>query len=129
MKYQLRKIIIVVFFMFTNLVFSQNTKTDLSANIHFTPYFEKAIIELHVKNDSIVNYKAQVIDQKKNILKSKQIPSGFINIKYDLDILNLMPGKYNIAIYKNGQKMYSQEFTKDEILAEPQKQPVINKEN
>jgi len=40
-----------------------------------------------------------------------------------------MPGKYNIAIYKNGQKMYSQEFIKDEILAEPQKQPVINKEN
>lgn len=107
---------------------AQTTKNKLSTSIEFTPLFEKAIIKINTDADSILNVNVQIIDHQKKIIKTKKLPNEFRSMKSYIDLLDLFPGKYTLVVLKDSIQIDSKEFIKDEILAEPQKQPVIRKD-
>lgn len=124
------KLKIVALFCILNCssFFSQQTKSVLSTSIEFTPLLEKALIKIQSDTDSILNVSVQLIDHQKKIIKSQKLPNEYRFIKSYIDLLDLFPGKYTLVIFKDSIQLNTKEFIKDEILAEPQKQPVIRKE-
>lgn len=110
-------------------LFAQNKSTELSTSIEFTPFQEKAIIRIHSDTDSILNISVNLIDPQNKIIKNQKLPNEFRYIKSYFDLLGILPGKYTLVILKDSVQIESKEFTKDEILAEPQKQPVIRRSN
>lgn len=123
----IKKFVIIILFC-SNSFYAQTNANDLSASIEFTPYFEKALIKIHSDADSILNISIQIRDQQKKIVKTQKLPNEFRYIKSYIDLLDLLPGKYIILILKDSIQLNSTEFTKDEILTEPQKLPVIRKD-
>lgn len=122
------KILILSVLICSSSLIAQKTNSNLSTSIEFTPLLEKALIKIHSDTDSILNVSVQLIDQTKKIIKTQKLPNEYRFIKSYIDLLDLFPGKYTLVIIKDSIQIDSKEFIKDEILAEPQKQPVIRKD-
>ena len=123
------KIIFLFCLISCKIIIAQQNTTELTTSIEFTPLLEKAIIKIHSATDSILNVSLQIKDQQNTIIKTQKLPNEYRYIKSYIDLLDLLPGKYTLVIKNDSILINSKEFIKDQILIEPQKQPVIHKEN
>jgi hypothetical protein len=127
MKISFRSFILLFMLVLIDKVNAQSQK-NVRVNIELTPFFEKLILHLHSKTDSITNCLVQIKDAKQEIVKTKELPRAYKHLEYKLDIIDLLPGKYTCEVLFGTTSIFHKDFNKDAILSEPQTQPVIRKE-
>ena len=123
----LKQLIILFLMIFSNLIPAQS-KNNLELKLDITPFFEKLILHIHSKNDSITNCFIQIKDAKQVIVRSNKLPPAYKHLDYKLDIIDLLPGKYTCEVLSGTTSIFHKDFNKDAILSEPQTQPVIRKD-
>ena len=122
------KKIITTFLIFNStFLISQTKHSDIKATLEVDPVFNKVTVKLKTDSYSLNNCKVQIIDSKKNIVKTVDLPKATKQIESNIDILDLESGNYTCIIYQEKVELYKSEFFKDAIFMEPQTLPVIKK--
>jgi hypothetical protein len=122
------KITISIFLILTAMLsISQTKDIDVKVNIVTDLMLEKITVKIKTDADSLNHFKVQIIDSKKNIVKSVDLPKAASLIISSIDIPDLVPGNYTCVVYKGEKELYKGAFFKDAIAMEPQPEPVLFK--
>ena len=120
------RILISLFLILTTaLSISQTKHIDVKVNLVTDAILGKITVKLKSDSDSLNNCKVQIIDSKKTIVKSVDLPKSANLLISTIVILDLLPGNYTCVVYKGKEELYKGEFFKDAILIEPQSEPVL----
>ena len=123
----MRTLISIFFILTTTLLFSQTKSSEPKVIVEVDPVFSKITVKLKTDSDSLTNCKVQIIDSKKNVVKTVNLPKATKQIESSISILDLELGHYTCFVYHGKEELYKGEFYKDAILIEPQSQPVVRK--
>ena len=111
----MRKLLLTIFILHVGLLISQTKQSDSKVDLLVNWTFEKLKLTIKSKSDSLNNYKVQITDSQKKIVKTIDLPQASSQLESDILISDLVLGKYSCIVFKGKEELYKGEFFKEGI--------------